>query len=205
MDKAERTLSRVDPIMRRLITRHGPCTLKRHKDAFLLLCIAIISQQISNKAAVSITKRWKALYQERPTPAKVFATDDERLRGAGVSPQKQRYLKDLARHFVEKKIKPATFDALSDEEIITELVAVKGIGRWTAEMFLIFSLARPDVFAFDDLGLRKTVERLYNKGRPLSRERLISISDKWRPYRSVASWYLWASVDAKTKKEEKVW
>jgi DNA-3-methyladenine glycosylase II len=190
-------------MMKRIITKVGPCTLRKHHDYFVLLCQAIIAQQISNAAAASITKRFKALYN-KPTPAAVLRSSDDELRSAGVSPQKQRYLRSLAQHFTDNTITPAKFSKMSNEDIIEELVQVKGIGRWTAEMFLMFSLARPDVFAYDDLGLRKNIYRFYFNGREVSKERVLALTRAWAPYRSVASWYLWAASD-KLPKDESVW
>jgi DNA-3-methyladenine glycosylase II len=190
--------------MRRIIARIGPCTITKHHDYFLLLCQAIIAQQISNAAAASITRRFKTLYDNRPTPRLVLATSDKRLRTAGVSPQKLRYVKSLAQHFLDNTITPRRFARMPDEAIIEELVQVKGIGRWTAEMFLIFSLGRPDVFAYDDLGLRNAIYRLYFNGKEVKKERLLALTRRWAPYRSIASWYLWAMKDT-LPEDERVW
>jgi len=192
----ENALARRDPVMRRLIAEHGPFVMKRHRNAFVLLCRSIISQQISNKAAASICKRFIGYYHGRPTPARVAATSPEILRSLGLGTQKGSYMISLAEKFLDGTITPRRFDKMTDEQIIEELVQVRGIGRWTAEMFLIFSLGRPDVFAIDDLGLRNSICRLYFGGRKASKEEMLSIVEKWKPYRSIASWYLWASVDS---------
>lgn len=170
--------------------------LRPQVDHLRALAEAILSQQISDKAADSIIARVKALF-----PGKLFPSAEDilkiraaKLNKAGVSRQKISYLKDLARHVKEKKIDFEAIGRQSDEEVIAELVAVKGIGRWTAEMFLIFSLGRPDIFSAGDLGLRNAVKRLYGLKKDPSTKRLLSISKAWTPYRSLASRYLWASL-----------
>jgi len=176
---------------------YGTCTLKPHRNYFHTLVGSIISQQISVKAAESIERR--LLEQNGGTfePNNLMRLKTSQFHKAGVSPQKIRYLKDLSRKWLNGSIKHATFSNLSDEEIITELVKVKGIGRWTAEMFLIFSLGRLDVLPVDDLGFKKAIRKVYGSSAVPSERSIRRLGEKWRPYRSVATWYLWKSLDNK--------
>ena len=163
---------------------------------FATLAISIISQQISDKAAGAIANRFRALYGGlNPTPAQLAATSDEDLRGVGLSGSKVRYLKDLSGHVLDGRLDLERIAALPEDEVMRELVAVKGIGPWTAEMFMIFSLGMPDVFSFGDVGLVNAMVRLYRLRKPASRKRLETISKRWSPYRSLAARYLWASSD----------
>ena len=197
--KATAIISRRDPVLRKIIKKVGPCQLKPRKEFFFILCDSIISQQLSVKASATILERFRVLTAKsgkHPTPEEVMAADTEALRKCGLSYQKISYVKDLAKHFHEKKIVPQAFHKLSDEEIINELVAVKGIGRWTAEMFLIFSLCRLDIWPVDDLGIKKAVQKTYKlKEMPTAKE-LLKFEEKknWRPYRSIVSWYLWRTL-----------
>jgi DNA-3-methyladenine glycosylase II len=188
---------RKDPALRELIERVGPCTLRPKTSYFYVLCDSIISQQLSVKVSNVILKRFCAAMAKGkyPTPEEVLAYSDDAMRKLGLSYQKISYLKDLALHFKEKKIIPRKFHDLSDEEIITELVAVKGIGRWTAEMFLIFSLHRLDVWPVDDLGVKRGVQKVYGLRELPTAKELITFAEKkpWRPYRSLVAWYLWRS------------
>jgi DNA-3-methyladenine glycosylase II len=192
-----RTLSRRDPVMKALVRRHGPCGLggAQHDDPFRALVHAIISQQLSSKAAATIERRFDALFDGRPTPAGIAAEPDERLRAAGLSSQKLRYIRDLCTHVLDQSLRLDTLDELPDEEVVASLTQVKGIGRWTAEMFLIFRLQRPDVLPVGDLGILNAVKRAYRLREVPTPQRLTRIGDPWRPYRSVACWYLWASLD----------
>jgi DNA-3-methyladenine glycosylase II len=196
--KAAAIISRRDPVLRKIIKQVGPCQLKPRKEYFFILCDSIISQQLSVKVANVLLERFRKHLAggKHPTPEEVLAADTEELRKLGLSYQKIAYLKDLAKHFHEKKIVPQKFHTLSDEEIIAELVAVKGIGRWTAEMFLIFSLCRLDIWPVDDLGIKKAVQKTYGlKELPTAKE-LLKFEERkdWRPYRSVVSWYLWRTL-----------
>jgi DNA-3-methyladenine glycosylase II len=192
-------LAKQDPVLKKIIKQIGPCQLKPRKEYFFILCDSIISQQLSVKVSNVLLERFRILCAKtgkHPTPKEVLGADVEALRKCGLSYQKIAYLKDLAKHFHEKKVVPQKFHKLSDEEIITELVAVKGIGRWTAEMFLIFSLCRLDVWPVDDLGIKKAVQKNYKlKAMPTAKE-LLKFEQKksWRPYRSVVSWYLWRTL-----------
>ncbi|MBI4483925.1 MAG: DNA-3-methyladenine glycosylase 2 family protein [Acidobacteria bacterium] len=184
-----------DPILARLIAHIGPCTLKPLRRHFFALTDAIISQQLSLKAAATILGRFKALYGRVPIPREVLETADTRLRRAGLSRQKVRYIKDLAAKFANGELNASSFRKLDDEEIIRRLTCVKGIGRWTAEMFLIFALNRPDVLPVDDLGFRKALQQAYGlRGLP-SGWRIRKLAEPWRPYRTYATWYLWAARD----------
>jgi DNA-3-methyladenine glycosylase II len=192
-----RTLSRRDPVMKGLVRRHGPCGLARaqHDDPFRALVHAIISQQLSSKAAATIERRFDALFDNLPTPAAVAAEPDERLRSVGLSGQKLRYIRDLCAHVDSGSLRLEALDVLPDEDVVSSLTQVKGIGRWTAEMFLIFRLQRPDVLPVGDLGIVNAVQRAYGLRKVPTPERLTRIGEPWRPYRSVACWYLWASLD----------
>lgn len=194
--KARRLLARRDPVIRELIKRHGPCGLAnaQHEDAFTALTHAIISQQLSTKAAATIARRFDALFQGPPTPAALAEIDDVRLRAVGFSAQKIRYVRDLSARVADGSLPLSTVNELADEDVIQSLTQVKGIGRWTAEMFLMFRLHRPDVLPVDDLGILKAVQRAYGLRKMPRPERLTKMGEPWRPYRSVACWYLWASL-----------
>ena len=184
--------------------RHGPCGLadRQHADPFIALTHAIISQQLSTKAAATIARRFDALFDGRPTPAKVAAVADSELRGVGLSSQKLRYMRDLAEKIQSGVVALDRLGAMSDEAVIEALTLVKGIGRWTAEMFLMFRLHRPDVLPVDDLGIVNAVKRAYRMRSVPSPKRLTRLGESWRPYRSVACWYLWASLGNAPVKEQ---
>ena len=196
--RARRVLLRRDPILAALIRRHGPCGLAaaRRADHFSALVRAITFQQLSTKAAATIYNRMAALMPGGvPTPAGFAALSDEQLRSAGLSRQKIGYLRDLCEKVDSTTIDLDTVDSLSDEEVIAALVTIKGIGRWSAEMFLIFRLLRPDVLPVGDLGIIIAVQKAYKLRKRPTPDRLRKIGEAWRPYRSVASWYLWRSLD----------
>jgi DNA-3-methyladenine glycosylase II len=195
--RARRVLARRDPILRDLMRRHGACGLAaaQRSDPFRALCHAIIAQQLSTKAAATIEARFSARFGGQPTPDAVSQAADEELRSVGLSPQKLRYVRDLCGRIGDGSLALHSLDVLPDDEVIAALTSVKGIGRWTAEMFLIFRLHRPDVLPVDDLGILKAVQRVYGLRRVPSPDRLTKIGEAWRPYRSVACWYLWASLD----------
>jgi|SRR5688500_14407920 DNA-3-methyladenine glycosylase II len=194
--KARRLLSKRDPVIRDLIRHHGPCGLAeaQHEDAFTALTHSIISQQLSTKAADTIAGRFNTLLRGLPTPAAVAQVDDGQLRAVGLSGQKVRYMRDLCARITDGSLPLAAVNELPDEDVIQSLMQVKGIGRWTAEMFLMFRLHRPDVLPVDDLGILKAVQRAYGLRKLPRAERLMKIGEPWRPYRSVACWYLWASL-----------
>ena len=194
--KARRTLARRDPILRDLMRRHGACGLadSQHSDPFKALVHAIISQQLSTRATASIAARVDALLDGLPTPASLARVSDAQLRRAGLSGQKVSYLRALCQEVANGSLLLETLDSMSDEEVIAALTEVKGIGRWTAEMFLMFRLHRPDVLPVGDLGIGKAVQRAYRLRTFPSPTRLLRLGESWRPYRSVACWYLWASL-----------
>ncbi len=192
---AVRHLKQADPVMGGAIEQVGPFRLVRIPNRFAALMRAILHQQLALKAAQSITRRFCQLYGPAegrfPTPEELLGTPRRRLRSAGVSPQKMRYLRDLAAKAGDGALPLSHVGRLGDEEVIEALTQVKGIGRWTAEMFLIFSLGRPDVWAVDDLGLQLAAKNLYRLRRHPSEEKMRALAEPWRPWRTVASWYLW--------------
>lgn len=191
-------LRRSDPVLGGIIRRVGPFTLEPNRQGthFEALARSIIYQQLSGKAAATIHSRVKALYpRRRLRPEAVLATADAELRAAGLSGQKLAYLKDLARHVLDGTVPMTRLDRLSDDEIIERLVAVKGVGRWTVQMFLMFRLGRPDVLPDLDLGVQNAIMRAYAlPKRPTPRE-VMEIGAPWRPYATYASWYLWRSLE----------
>jgi DNA-3-methyladenine glycosylase II len=190
--RAKRALARRDETLARIIRAHPRIAIGRRGEAFGSLARAIVGQQISTKAAQSV---WDRVVGVAPAmdPAQVARLRMPTLRACGLSGRKAEYIRDLARHFAEGRIHAAHWDDMDDEDIIAELVAVRGIGRWTAEMFLMFNLLRPDVLPVDDLGLRKAVGLHYGID-PLPAA-VRALGEQWRPWRSVATWYLWRSLD----------
>jgi DNA-3-methyladenine glycosylase II len=193
-EEAKAHLSRRDKVLRRLVKKYPDADLGTRGDAFQTLARAITGQQISVKAAESIWKRFAAA-AGKLTAAEVHAMADEAIRVCGYSGSKVRYMKDLALHFHTGLLNPRRWGRMGDEKVIEDLIRVKGIGRWSAEMFLIFTLMRPDVLPVDDLGLRRAMELHYNKGKPLTKAKMREIGEAWAPYRSAATWYLWRSLD----------
>jgi DNA-3-methyladenine glycosylase II len=195
--RARRHLSRRDPVLRELMRVHGKCGLAdaQHADPFGALMKAIVSQQLSTKAAHTIYMRLIALFDGPPTPRALALLTDLQLRGVGLSGQKLRYMRDLGDKVQAGSVPLHALDAMTDDEVIAALTQVKGIGRWTAEMFLMFRLHRPDVLPVDDLGIVKAVQKAYGLRKTPSPARLTKIGDAWRPYRSVACWYLWRSLN----------
>jgi DNA-3-methyladenine glycosylase II len=193
-DRAKRALARRDPVMAAIMRRHPRVHLVARGEPFQTLARAIVGQQISVKAAQSV---WNRVLDVAPgmTPGEVLAVKRPRLRACGLSDRKTEYIDDLARHFAEGTVHPHRWPDMDDEAVIAELVAVRGIGRWTAEMFLMFSLLRPDVYPLGDLGLLKAVRASYFKGRKVSLSRVRKLGLGWQPWRSVATWYLWRSLD----------
>jgi DNA-3-methyladenine glycosylase II len=191
---ATRALAAADPVLARLIETHRALQLGSRGDAFQTLARAIVGQQISVKAAQSVWERFVAAVDVM-SPANVANADCTRLRAAGLSVRKAEYVQDLARRFQDGSIEPQNWSALPDEAIIEQLVAVRGIGRWTAEIFLIFNLARPDVLPLADLGLQRALSLNYNRGRALGERRIRTITGAWAPWRSVATWYMWRSLE----------
>ena len=193
-NRAKRTLARKDPIMAAIIRSRPKVFLARRGEPFLTLARAIVGQQISVKAAQSVWDK-VCLCAGAVTPQSVLARKRSELRACGLSERKVEYIADLAQHFLDGTIQVQRWPDMHDEAIIAELIQVRGIGRWTAEMFLIFNLLRPDVFPLDDLGLQKGIRLSYFKGRKLSLQRMKKLGETWRPWRSVATWYLWRSRD----------
>ncbi len=195
-ERAIKHLRRADPIMKAMIAEAGPCTLRPQRDRFRMLAGSIISQQISTGAARSIKKKLDELVgSDGLTPANLSRYSPEQLRVAGVSPQKAKYLLDLAVKVHEMEINLQHIGRYSDEKIIEQLTTVKGIGKWTAQMFLIFALGRPDVFPHDDLGVRSAIRHRYGLDELPDLKTSTAIAAKWRPYASIASWYCWRSLD----------
>jgi DNA-3-methyladenine glycosylase II len=192
--KARRHLSLCDPVLCRLIDLVGPCTLQPDGDGFRALVRAIVAQLISTKAAASIFARVEAALSEGGlTPAGIVAAGETALRGAGLSGTKARGLLDLANRVLSGELPLDRLPQMSDEEVIDHLVPVHGIGRWTAEMFLIFSLGRLDVLPVDDFGLRAGVRDEYGLPQLPSAKELRALAEPWRPFRSIGTWYFWKS------------
>jgi DNA-3-methyladenine glycosylase II len=197
-DDACKHLTKRDRVLKKLIPKFGEARLQSRGDAFTTLARSIVGQQISVKAAQSVWLRFVTLFDNHVQhlhPASVLALQVEAMRGAGLSARKVEYLRDLARHFADDAVHEAAWSGMDDEAIIEELVAIRGIGRWTAEMFLIFHLMRPNVMPLDDVGLIKGISQNYFSGEPVSRAEAREVGEAWTPYRSVATWYLWRSLD----------
>jgi DNA-3-methyladenine glycosylase II len=195
--QARRHLSRRDPILRKVIQFIGPCTLQHNPDGFAVLVHSIISQQISTKAAAAIrTRLGNLLGPKGVTLGGLRKASDPMLRAAGLSAPKIRSLRDLADKVHWGEVALGGLDRLTDEEIIDLLVPVHGIGPWTAQMFLIFSLGRSDVLPVADFGLRAGVQRQYKLRKLPDKNRLMELGEPWRPYRSIATWYFWRSLGA---------
>jgi DNA-3-methyladenine glycosylase II len=197
-DEACRHLSRRDRVMKRLIPQFGQARLQSRGDAFTTLARSIVGQQISVKAAQAVWDRLSGPWggaQAMVKPAQVLKAASTDLRASGLSLRKVEYLKDLARHFKERGARAPRWTDMQDEAVIAELVSVRGIGRWTAEMFLMFGLMRPDVLPLDDLGLLRGISLNYFSGESVTRSEAREVGEAWAPYRSVATWYLWRSLD----------
>ena len=197
--KGRRLLARRDPVIRDLMRRHGRCGLAdaQHTDPFRALVRAIVSQQLSTKAAATIAGRVEALLGGTLTPEGIAGVSDPQLRAVGLSGQKIGYMRDLCARIQDGSLPLDSLHTLDDAAVVEALTKVKGIGRWTAEMFLMFRLHRPDVLPVGDLGIVKAVQRAYGLRKAPDPKRLTRIGEPWRPYRSIACWYLWASLDNK--------
>jgi DNA-3-methyladenine glycosylase II len=195
--RARRLLLRRDPVLAALIRKHGVCGLAsaQRADHFSALVRAITGQQLSTKAASTIYARLAALMPGGVTPAALSALTDQQLRGVGMSRQKITYFRDLCDKALSGVVPLDALDTMTDDEVIAALTEVKGIGRWTAEMFLMFRLHRPDVLPVDDLGIVNAVKNVYGLRKRPNADRIRKIGEAWRPCRSVASWYLWRSLD----------
>lgn len=218
---AVKHLRKADPVMAEIIDRIGKPTMRDQMATdFESLGRAILYQQLAGAAALAIEKRFRALFNPDgaspvppdpkrqgkgarampdllpfPKPDQLLAADDEALRAAGLSRQKTAYLKDLAAHFADGRLKDKELEKLSDDEVVERVVQVKGIGRWTAEMFLIFQLRRPDILPVDDLGVRNAFKRMYGLAEAPGADKMRELAEPWRPYRSLGTWYLWQSFD----------
>ena len=195
---AVRHLQRSDPVLGAVLSRHGPHRFDLRKDGthFDAIARAIVSQQLSVKAASTIHGRFRELYAAAGgTPADVEDISDARLRQAGLSQQKIAYIRDLARRVASGELDLENVDGMTDEELVERLTTVKGVGKWTAQMFLMFRLGRPDVLPTLDLGIQKAIQRAYGLRKLPSEERVEKVARCWAPYRTIACWYLWRSLD----------
>ncbi len=191
---ARKHLMKKDRVLKRLIPRFGDACLQSRGDPFATLARSIVGQQISVRAAQTVWDRFAKLPQQM-TPARVLTLKVDDMRAAGLSARKVEYLVDLSLHFENGTLHLDDWAQMDDEAIITELIAIRGIGRWTAEMFLIFHLMRPDVLPLDDVGLINGISRNYFSGESVSRSDAREVGAAWAPYRSVATWYIWRSLD----------
>jgi DNA-3-methyladenine glycosylase II len=194
-DEALAQLVKRDRILKKIIPNHPDIWLTTRGNPFITLARSICGQQISVKAAESVWQRVLLQCGKRPSPASVQKAGLKRLRAAGLSGRKAEYILDLSKHFSDKLVQPTKWEQMPDEDIIEELTAIRGIGRWTAEMFLIFNLQRPDVLPLDDVGLLKAISLHYFSGEPVSRFEAREVAQGWQPFRTVATWYLWRSLD----------
>ena len=192
--QAARELSERDEVIHKLIQHSSGSAINSHGDAFTSLARSIIGQQISIKAAATV---WQRLTTVAPkiSPTILLGMDGSILRNCGISLRKVTYLQDLSKYFTSERFDEALWKEAEDEALIAELTQVKGIGRWTAEMFLIFHMLRPNVLPLDDLGLQRAISLYYNDSQPVSRPQMIAIARPWQPWRSVATWYLWRGLD----------
>ena len=190
-------LSKADPVLARIIAEVGALGIQPRRERFQALARNIIFQQLAGAAANAIYGRFVGLFPgvEFPSPDQVLAKTDAQLRSVGLSEKKALYIKDLAAHVRDGKLNFHRFHRMTDEEIIADLTRVKGIGKWTAEIFLMFNLGRPDVMPADDLGVQNAVQRHYRMRQRPNRKRLLKHAERWRPYRTAAAWYLWRSLD----------
>ena len=194
LEKAKKALILKDKQLGKIISDYPKDFLFSKSDPFYTLARSIVGQQISVQAAQAVWNRFEKKIK-KVNPKNTYNMHFMSLKSCGLSRQKISYLKSLSLGFIKKEINPDNWDRLSDEEIIVELIKIKGIGRWTAEMFLIFNLCRPDIFPADDLGLIKGICRCYNIKYPMNKISAIELSEKWKPYRTVATWYFWRSLD----------
>ncbi len=193
-DEACTVLMKQDRILRKLIPKLRDDGITSRGDPFLTLARSIVGQQISVAAAQTVWNRFEAL-TPKVTPKNILALDAQLMRAAGLSLRKVEYVKDLADHFQNKGLNKVKWYLQEDEAVIKELTAIRGIGRWTAEMFLMFNLKRPNVLPLDDVGLIKAISKNYFSGETVTRSEAREVADNWAPYRSVATWYMWRSLD----------
>jgi DNA-3-methyladenine glycosylase II len=200
LSAAQAHLSSTDARLSLIIAKYGNCTIAPHTNYYEELISSIISQQLSVKAASTIWKRFIGLYGDKtPTPEQILATDIEEIRKVGASYAKANYIKDLALHILEGELDLAHIATLDNNTVITQLTAVKGIGEWSAHMFMIFSLGRLDILPWGDLGVRKSMQEVYELPTLPNKAEMIAVAEvnKWAPYQSVAAWYLWKNLDNK--------
>ena len=193
-EKAKKVLKSKDKKLGKIISNYPKDFLFSKSDPFYTLARSIVGQQISVKAAQAVWNKYESKVKN-VTPHQTLEMHFMTLKACGLSRQKISYLKLLSKAFINKELNPNKWSSYSDDEVISELIKIKGIGRWTAEMFLIFNLCRPDIFPVDDLGLIKGICNCYNMKYPITKDHAIKISEKWKPYRSVATWYFWRSLD----------
>lgn len=189
-----RHLMKRDRVMRKLIPKHDGVSLQSRGDAFVTLAHSIVGQQISVKAAQTVWERF-AVLPKKLEPAQVLKLKVDDMRAAGLSARKVEYLVDMALHFANNQVHVDAWSGMDDEAIIAELVAIRGVGRWTAEMFLIFHLMRPNVLPLDDVGLQNGISHCYFSGESVSRSEIREVAATWAPYSSVATWYIWRSLE----------
>lgn len=194
-DEASAALVKRDRILKKVIPQHRHEWLAEPASPFVTLARALVGHQISLKAADTMWQRFTKACGRTPTPGKVLSLAETDTAALGLSKRKTEYILDLAHHFAEKKVRPAQWVSMEDEAVIAELCAIRGIGRWTAEMFLIFNLQRPDVLPLDDASLIRAISLHYFSGEPVSRFEAREVAQAWAPWRTVATWYLWRSLD----------
>ncbi|CAN5421956.1 DNA-3-methyladenine glycosylase [soil metagenome] len=198
--QAAEHLGKHDALLKGVIKRYGPCTIRPHKDYYQELVDSIISQQLSVKAAAAIEGRFRDMFGGQfPSPEQILTKSPDELRAIGFSYAKGNYVRDLAQHVLDGKVRFDHLDTLTNKEVATELTAVKGIGEWTAHMFLMFCMGRSDVLPVGDLGIRNGIRALYGLSSAPSPDEIRDIAHKnqWHPYESIASWYIWQSLDNK--------
>lgn len=193
-EQAKSDLSAADPVLARLISEYHGESLSSRRDAFYTLARAIVGQQVSVKSADAMWARFEALVSPL-NPQQTLAATNEAVRSCGFSRQKSLYVKEIARFFIEKSVNDAFFAQKSDDEVMEALISIKGVGKWTAEMFLIFHLQRPDILPIDDIGLQRAVEKHYFREIRQEKSAIMSKAEIWRPWRTVATWYLWRALD----------
>ena len=194
-EQACRELMKQDRILKKLIPKYGTGFLVTRGDAFTTLARAIVGQQISVAAAQSVWNRVFAASKNKVNPKNILALTVEELRAAGLSGRKVEYIRDLADHFASGRLHANQWQDMDDESVIKELSTIRGIGRWTAEMFLIFNMVRPNILPLDDVGLIKAISLNYFSGEPVSRHEAREVAANWAPWRTVATWYMWRSID----------
>jgi DNA-3-methyladenine glycosylase II len=204
LDEAAQYLAKKDAKLAAAIKDSAPCRITPHTDHYGELVSSIVGQQLSTKAAYSIWQRVLALFDGKmPAPKQLLAIEDQKLRDVGLSWAKVRYVKDLAGHILDGRLDLQHVSAMPNEQLIEQLTAVKGIGEWSAHMFMMFGLGRLDILPVGDLGIKKAIQKLYGLKEMPDAAKIITIANKngWHPYESVASWYLWQSLDNNPNKE----